>query len=167
VRAGGARLPRGAPADTIAGAESIDPSHYKKGFHSSGTIGTFGAMATAARLLGLDAQATAHAVAIAASLSSGIRVNFGTMTKPLHVGRAGQNGVLAACAMILFINAYRLAETNFVAPFEYSAMIWAVMYGLVLFGDFPDVFTWIGAAIVIAAGIAMILRDRQLDRSLN
>ena len=77
-------------------AESIDPSHYKKGFHSSGTIGTFGAMATAARLLGLDATATAHAIAIAASLSSGIRVNFGTMTKPLHVGRAGQNGVLAA-----------------------------------------------------------------------
>jgi 2-methylcitrate dehydratase PrpD len=77
-------------------AESIDPSHYKKGFHSSGTIGTFGAMATAARLLGLDHQATAHALAIAASLSSGIRVNFGTMTKPLHVGRAGQNGVLAA-----------------------------------------------------------------------
>ena len=60
--------------------------------------------------------------------------------------------------MILFINAYRLAETNFVAPFEYSAMIWAVIFGLVLFGDFPDVYTWIGAAIVIVAGILMILR---------
>jgi drug/metabolite transporter (DMT)-like permease len=77
------------------------------------------------------------------------------------------HGVLAACAMILFIHAYRLAETNFVAPFEYSAMIWAVGYGLLLFGDFPDAWTWIGAAIVIVAGILMILRDRQLDRSLN
>ena len=77
------------------------------------------------------------------------------------------HGMLAACAMMLFINAYRLAETNFVAPFEYSAMIWAVFFGLVLFNDFPDNYTWIGATIVIVAGILMILRDRQLDRSLR
>ena len=76
-------------------AEAIDPSHYKGGFHSSGTIGSFGAMAAAARLLRLDAEATAHALSIVASMSSGIRVNFGTMTKPLHVGRAAQNGVTA------------------------------------------------------------------------
>ena len=77
------------------------------------------------------------------------------------------HGVLAGCAMLLFVNAYKLAETNFVAPFEYSAMIWAVGYGLILFGDFPDTYTWIGAAVVIAAGILMILRDRQLDRSIS
>ena len=77
-------------------AEAIHPDHYKKGFHSSGTIGTFGAMAATARLLGLGPEATANAVAIAASLAGGIRANFGTMTKPLHVGRAAQNGVMAA-----------------------------------------------------------------------
>ena len=77
-------------------AEAIHPSHYKKGFHSSGTVGTFGATAAAAKLLGLDADKTAHALAIAASTAAGIRVNFGTMTKPLHVGRAAQNGVVAA-----------------------------------------------------------------------
>jgi 2-methylcitrate dehydratase PrpD len=77
-------------------AEAIHPSHYKKGFHSSGTIGTFGAMVAAAKLLGLDKDALGHALSIAASMASGIRVNFGTMTKPLHVGRAAQNGVLAA-----------------------------------------------------------------------
>jgi 2-methylcitrate dehydratase PrpD len=77
-------------------AEAIHPNHYKKGFHSSGTVGTFGAMTTAAKLLGLDADRTAHALAIAASMAAGIRVNFGTMTKPLHVGRASQNGVVAA-----------------------------------------------------------------------
>ncbi len=77
------------------------------------------------------------------------------------------HGVFAGCAMILFINAYRLAEANFVAPFEYSAMIWAVGYGLLLFGDFPDAATWAGAVIVVVAGILMLLRDRQLDRSLS
>ena len=77
-------------------AEAIHPNHYKKGFHSSGTIGTFGAMAAASKLLGLDAKATANALSITASLCAGIRVNFGTMTKPLHVGYAAQNGVTAA-----------------------------------------------------------------------
>jgi 2-methylcitrate dehydratase PrpD len=77
-------------------SEAIHPDHYMKGFHSSGTVGTFGAMTAAAKLLGLDANQTEHALAIAASMASGIRVNFGSMTKPLHVGRAAQNGVIAA-----------------------------------------------------------------------
>jgi 2-methylcitrate dehydratase PrpD len=77
-------------------AEAIHPNHYKKGFHTSGTIGTFGAAAAATKLLGLGAEQTAHMLAIAASSASGIRVNFGSMTKPLHVGRAAQNGVTAA-----------------------------------------------------------------------
>ncbi len=77
-------------------AEAIHPNHYMKGFHSSGTIGTFGAAVAAAKLMGLDADKTAHALAIAASSAAGIRVNFGSMTKPLHVGRAAQNGVVAA-----------------------------------------------------------------------
>jgi 2-methylcitrate dehydratase PrpD len=77
-------------------AEAISPSHYKKGFHSSGTVGTFGAAVAAAKLLGLGPDALRHALAIAASSAAGIRVNFGTMTKPLHVGRAAHNGVVAA-----------------------------------------------------------------------
>ena len=77
-------------------AEAIDPSHYQRGFHSSGTIGVFGAAACAAKLMKLDAQAVAHTLTIASSLAAGIRVNFGSMTKPLHVGRAAENGVVAA-----------------------------------------------------------------------
>ncbi len=77
-------------------AEAIHPDHYKKGFHSSGTVGTFGAVVAVSKLLGLSRTHTAHALAIAASMASGIRVNFGSMTKPLHVGRAAQNGVVAA-----------------------------------------------------------------------
>ena len=77
-------------------AEAIDPHHYQRGFHSTGTIGTFGAAASAARLLKLTPAQTTHALGIAASMSSGIRVNFGSMTKPLHAGRAAENGVTAA-----------------------------------------------------------------------
>ena len=77
-------------------AEAISPAHYKQGFHSSGTIGTFGAAVATAKLLDLEGEQLAHMLAIAASSASGIRVNFGSMTKPLHVGRAAQNGIVAA-----------------------------------------------------------------------
>jgi 2-methylcitrate dehydratase PrpD len=77
-------------------AEAIDPNHYVRGFHSSGTIGIFAATTGAAKLLKLQPGEVAHALGIAASMSSGIRVNFGSMTKPLHVGRAAENGVVAA-----------------------------------------------------------------------
>jgi len=77
-------------------AEAINPTHYQNGFHTSGTFGIFGAMISPAKLLGLNPESLGNALAIASSMSSGIRLNFGTMTKPLHVGRAAQNGVIAA-----------------------------------------------------------------------
>jgi 2-methylcitrate dehydratase PrpD len=77
-------------------AEAIFPEHYAKGFHTSGTVGTFGAAVAAAKLLALDAARLRQMLGITASMASGIRANFGTMTKPLHVGRAAQNGVSAA-----------------------------------------------------------------------
>jgi 2-methylcitrate dehydratase PrpD len=77
-------------------AEAIDPNHYLRGFHTSGTIGTFASAAAAAKLMNLSQPQIKHMLAIAASLSSGIRVNFGSMTKPLHVARASENGIFAA-----------------------------------------------------------------------
>ena len=77
-------------------SEWMKPVHYRRGHHTSGTVGTFGAAATAAKLLGLKGETLAHALGIAASFAAGIRCNFGTMTKPLHVGRAAENGVTAA-----------------------------------------------------------------------
>jgi 2-methylcitrate dehydratase PrpD len=77
-------------------AEAINPDHYMRGFHTSGTIGTFGSAVTASKLLGLSEDGIRQAIGIAASMAAGIRANFGTMTKPLHVGRSSENGVTAA-----------------------------------------------------------------------
>ncbi len=77
-------------------SEWMLPKHYRRGNHSSGTVGTFGAAAAAAKLLGLKGDKLAHCIGMAASFAAGIRCNFGTMTKPLHVGRAAENGVTAA-----------------------------------------------------------------------
>ena len=74
----------------------MNPAHYEQGWHATATLGTIGAAATAARLLGQDAQMAACSMAIAASEASGLKESFGTMVKPLQAGLAGRNGVLAA-----------------------------------------------------------------------
>jgi 2-methylcitrate dehydratase PrpD len=74
----------------------LNPTHYQLGWHATSTLGSLGAAAAVAKLLNLSAQHTAVALGIAASMASGLRQNFGTMTKPLHPGHAAMNGVTAA-----------------------------------------------------------------------
>jgi 2-methylcitrate dehydratase PrpD len=77
-------------------ALGVNFHHYTKGWHPTATLGTFGAAAACAKLMQLDPARTATALALAASFASGIKANFGTMAKPLHVGHAARNGLLAA-----------------------------------------------------------------------
>jgi 2-methylcitrate dehydratase PrpD len=83
-----------------------DPGHHhRKGWHPTGIFGPIGAAAACASLRRLDAQRATCALALAASQSSGIMANFGTMTKPFHAGRSAHSGLTAA----------RLAEAGFTA----------------------------------------------------
>ena len=75
---------------------ALNMEHYKNGWHPTSTFGSIAASVAAARILRLREVETRTAIAIAASASSGLRVNFGTMVKPLHAGYAARNGVLAA-----------------------------------------------------------------------
>jgi 2-methylcitrate dehydratase PrpD len=75
---------------------AMNPSHYQRGWHCTSTLGTIGAAAAASRLLELSAETAANALAIAASSASGLKENFGTMTKPLHAGLAARAGLIAA-----------------------------------------------------------------------
>ncbi len=79
-----------------ATAAFLGDKHYRLGFHSTGTIGSFGSAAACANLLRLDTAATATAFGIAAAQAAGIRSMFGTMCKPFHAGKAAQNGLIAA-----------------------------------------------------------------------
>jgi 2-methylcitrate dehydratase PrpD len=88
---------------------ALEPgSLHERGFHPTAIMGTLATAAACARLRKLDAEKTAHAIAIAASLASGLVANFGTMTKSLHAGRTAQSGVLAA----------RLADQGFTASLD-------------------------------------------------
>jgi 2-methylcitrate dehydratase PrpD len=87
----------------IAGVEAecriarlVGPSHYAKGWHATATLGTFGAAMAAARLLGVEGEALTHAFGIAGTQAAGLKSVFGTMSKPLHPGKAAANGLLAA-----------------------------------------------------------------------
>jgi 2-methylcitrate dehydratase PrpD len=76
---------------------TIAPWHYDVlGFHATATIGSFGAAAACAHLLGLDADKFAIALGIAGTQAAGLKSMFGTMCKPLHAGKASYHGLLAA-----------------------------------------------------------------------
>jgi 2-methylcitrate dehydratase PrpD len=76
--------------------DAVSPRHNGDGFHTTGTCGSFGSAAACARLRGLSAKQTAYALGVAASEASGLRDNFGSMTKPFHAGHAAENGIVAA-----------------------------------------------------------------------
>src|SRR3984893_2112326 len=77
-------------------SEAIAPRHYVDGFHSTGTCGSFGSVAAAARLRRLTLELTLSAFGIAGAEAAGLRENFGTMPKPFQAGHAAENGVAAA-----------------------------------------------------------------------
>lgn len=74
----------------------LAPGHYAVGWHSTATLGTFGAAAASARLLGLDAGGWRHAFGLAGTQAAGLKSVFGSMAKPLHAGKAAANGLLSA-----------------------------------------------------------------------
>ena len=77
-------------------ARGVHHHHYDKGWHPTATLGIFGTVAGAARLLHLSIDQTAIALGMAASCAAGLKANFGTMTKPLHVGHGIRDGLFAA-----------------------------------------------------------------------
>lgn len=74
----------------------VNPGHYSLGFHATGTLGTFGAAAACAHLLGLDNERWRHALGLAGTQAAGLKSGFGMMAKPLHAGRAASSGLQAA-----------------------------------------------------------------------
>ncbi len=68
-------------------------------------------------------------------------------------------GLMSGIGQLLMTDAYRLAPTSVVAPFDYTSMIWALILGYALFGDFPEPIVLAGAAVVIASGVYIIYRE--------
>jgi drug/metabolite transporter (DMT)-like permease len=73
-------------------------------------------------------------------------------------------GVISVCALLCVNRSLKLAPASVVVPYQYSMIVWAGMFGIVVFGDVPSPATVLGAAIIIGAGLYIFLRERSLGR---
>ncbi|MDJ0825218.1 MAG: DMT family transporter [Rhodobacter sp.] len=90
--------------------------------------------------------------------------------RPLPAADLGALAVMSAlafAAMLLLIAAYRRADAAIVAPMQYSQILWATVFGAVVFGETPDRHTALGAAIVILSGVYIVIREGRANVSAN
>jgi drug/metabolite transporter (DMT)-like permease len=69
-------------------------------------------------------------------------------------------GIAGGLGHLFLIRAFMSAPASVVAPFSYSSLIWAALFGLVIWGDWPDLWTWAGAALIIGSGLYIFHRER-------
>jgi len=90
---------------------------------------------------------------------------FGWVTPSFaSLGLFALAGAISVSALMCVNRSLKLAPASVVVPYQYSMIVWAVMFGYVVFGDVPEIATIIGAAIIIAAGIYIFLREQALGR---
>ncbi|MER8440159.1 DMT family transporter [Mesorhizobium sp. M1312] len=70
----------------------------------------------------------------------------------------GDGGLLALVGTLMLAQAYRMATPSIVVPFEYTGMIWGVALSFFIWGDIPDLWTWIGSLVVVGSGLYMLHR---------
>jgi drug/metabolite transporter (DMT)-like permease len=73
-------------------------------------------------------------------------------------------GVVAMVAHVCVNRSLKIAPASVVAPYQYTLLVWAVLFGYLVFGDVPNLWTLVGAAIICAAGFALILFERDQAR---
>jgi drug/metabolite transporter (DMT)-like permease len=95
--------------------------------------------------------------------SLGFLLRAWSFEHPLDLALLAACGPIAAIGSVLLSNAYRTAEANFVAPFEYTGLIWATGWGFFFFGEVPDVYVFAGAALIIGAGLYMLSAGRKAE----
>ena len=82
-----------------------------------------------------------------------------------HLALFAGSALLVALAQGLMIESFRLGEVGLVAPFKYASLVWAVLLGILVWGDLPGPWTWAGAALVVGGGLYIWRRELALARS--
>ena len=87
------------------------------------------------------------------------------ITPSVHdLGLFAAAGLISVCALLCVNRSLKLAPASDVVPYQYSMIVWAVMFGYGVFGDVPSWATLVGSVIIIAAGLYIFLRERALGR---
>jgi drug/metabolite transporter (DMT)-like permease len=90
---------------------------------------------------------------------------FGWVTPGLgSLGLFATAGCISVAALLCVNRSLKLAPASAVVPYQYSMIVWATIFGIVVFGDVPSLATIVGAAIIIGAGLYIFLRERELGR---
>ena len=76
-------------------------------------------------------------------------------------------GFCGGIAQILLTNAYRLSTVNLLQPFDYTAIIWAITFGLIFFNDYPDRYVIIGSIVIVISTYYIIYREAKLGKKIN
>ena len=76
-------------------------------------------------------------------------------------------GAISAFAGYFISQAYRMCEAGLAAPFEYSAVLLAIFWGVVVFGEWPDAISWIGMSLIVGGGLFMLWREAVISRRLK
>ena len=76
-------------------------------------------------------------------------------------------GGIGTLGQWLLVEALKAGDTNVVMPFDFLKMIWAVLFGFFFFNEFPDVFTWVGSAIIFGSAIYIAVRERKIVRRVG
>lgn len=82
-----------------------------------------------------------------------------------HVAMMGGIGILVFAGQMLMVVAYKAASAALVAPMQYSQILWATLFGAMFFNEYPDLWVYVGAGVVIASGLYIVWRESQLDVS--
>ena len=112
----------------------------------------------------LVSTVTAAAITLCGAVSL---VPFGGWTpmEPEYVGLLGLTAVLVLIGYQFIIKAMRTGDISFIAPFRYTALLWAIMLGYLIFGDVPDTAMIVGAVIIVGSGLYTLYREQIAGKS--
>jgi drug/metabolite transporter (DMT)-like permease len=72
-------------------------------------------------------------------------------------------GALGSGVQLFLTKAFQLADTSVVLPFDFLKLVWASLFGLLLFGEVPDALTWIGGTVIFASSVTIAVRERRAE----
>ncbi len=76
------------------------------------------------------------------------------------------SGVAGGLGHMFLIRAFRSAPASVVAPFSYSSLLWAALFGYLIWDDWPDIWTWAGAALIVGSGLYIFQRERRPETAV-
>lgn len=153
---------------------NFDPAYYAAGFGGAAAIGSIFAVIAAFCNAGaviqtrrLTQSETTSSIVFYFSLSCAV---VGALTLPFFWHTPNQTellalvttGVLGGIAHIFLTESYRYASASVIAPFDYTSLLWALLLGYWFFGELPSALVYLGAAIVVTAGLVVLWRERRL-----